>query len=113
MKKINSVGVYKVYTALLTQSGTADPTVIVLDNTLSAAIVWTRTSQGFYRGTLTGAFTANKTFFIVGQAIDNNNFTTSIGYQTTDLFQVITRNGGSTATDGILNSTSIEIRVYN
>lgn len=52
---------YKVYTALISQSGTDAPTAIVLENTLGN-VVWTRVSEGIYIGTLTGAFTTNKTF---------------------------------------------------
>ena len=53
---------YKSYVAILTQTGTAAPTVAtVLDNTLGGTIVWTRTAAGNYTGTLTGAFTASKT----------------------------------------------------
>ena len=51
----------KVYRAMLTQSGTADPVATVLENTLGGDIVWTRVNAGIYNGTLTGAFTENKT----------------------------------------------------
>jgi len=49
----------KHYRALISQSGTADPTVIEFDNTIGA-IVWSRISAGKYMGTLTNAFTVNK-----------------------------------------------------
>lgn len=51
----------RVYTALITQSGTAAPIATVLHNTLEGNIVWTRSSAGVYIGTLAGAFTENKT----------------------------------------------------
>lgn len=51
---------YKVYTALLTQSGTDAPVATVLENTLGGDVVWTRDGTGQYRGTLNGAFTFNK-----------------------------------------------------
>ncbi len=54
---------YKVYTALLSQTGTSAPTAVVLENTLVGAIVWTTLGDGQYIGTLSGAFTANKTYF--------------------------------------------------
>src|SRR3972149_1660231 len=50
-----------VYVASITQAGTDDPVATVIKSTLSAAIVWTRTSSGVYLGTLTGAFVAGKT----------------------------------------------------
>lgn len=52
---------YKVYTALLNQTGTDAPVATVLENTLGGTVVWTRFSIGEYRGTLAGAFTENKT----------------------------------------------------
>lgn len=53
---------YKVYTALLTQSGTDAPVATVLENTLGGTVVWTRQSAGIYNATLVGAFTENKTY---------------------------------------------------
>lgn len=58
-------GSYLVYTALLTQAGTANPTATTLGTNSIGAIVWTRDSTGFYIGTLTGAFPANKTWFSI------------------------------------------------
>jgi len=51
---------YKVYTALFTQGSTYAPTVNILENTIGD-IVWARTSLGQYTGTLSNAFTLNKT----------------------------------------------------
>jgi hypothetical protein len=56
-----AVAPYKVYSALLSQSGTSAPTAIVLQNTLGGNIVWTREGVGVYKGTLAGAFLENKT----------------------------------------------------
>lgn len=57
---------YKSYSALLTQSGTNDPTVKILKNEIGD-IVWTYwgPQEGFVKGTLTGAFPADKTVVIV------------------------------------------------
>lgn len=52
---------YLVYTALLTQSGTDDPTATVLANTFSPTPVWTRVSVGRYKLTSAGSFTVGKT----------------------------------------------------
>jgi hypothetical protein len=57
---------YTKYIALISQSSTADPTVIELENTIGP-IVWTRVSAGIYYGTLTGAFTVNKTYVMISQ----------------------------------------------
>lgn len=101
----------KVYTALITQSGTAAPTAIVLENTLGGTVVWTRSSTGIYLGTLTGAFTLDKTFclsepsthpsFISTTRLDANSIT------------IATDNSAGVVVDGYLNNATVEIRVYN
>lgn len=60
--RINYQKQYKVYTALLTQSGTDAPVATVLENTLGGTVVWTRDGVGQYVGTLSGAFTSGKTW---------------------------------------------------
>jgi hypothetical protein len=59
---------YERYIALISQSSTADPVVIELENTIGP-IVWTRKATGEYSGTLTGAFTANKTYATISQTL--------------------------------------------
>jgi len=100
---------YKVYTALLTQSGIDAPTAVVLENTIGD-IVWTYHSIGVYFATLTNAFIEDKTYLfayilptsIIGFQRDDEN---QINIGTTDNLGV--------KTNGLLNSTSIEIRIYN
>lgn len=57
-------GGQRVYKALLTQSGTSAPTVVILENTIGA-IVWTYNGIGVYRGTLNGAFPNEKTSILM------------------------------------------------
>ena len=53
---------YKVYTALLTQTGTDAPVATVLENTLGGVPVWSYSSLGTYHTTLLDTFTINKTY---------------------------------------------------
>lgn len=66
---------FKAYTALLSQAGTSNPTVIVLnsdDSNYLGNLVWTRSSAGVYNGTLAGAFVLNKTVvFPFGSGLAN------------------------------------------
>lgn len=64
-----SVGA-KYYSAKLTQTGTAAPTVSVLQNSLSAAVVWARSAKGVYVGTLASAFTVAKTIIFKTDIFD-------------------------------------------
>jgi hypothetical protein len=109
---------YKVYTALLTQTGTNAPVATILENTIGN-IVWTYISTGVYVGNLISAFPLNKTYFSV-----NNRFSDDGGASAYDAF--LFRNNddifnltlwfNGTATDDLMepnNPLSIEIRVYN
>lgn len=106
---------YKVYSALLNQTGTANPTAVVMENTLSGSIVWTRDGvAGHYTGTLTGAFTNANIFYLTNNF---GNASAPIGVEVLKIdnnsISLWTRAGASTS-DGLLNGkTSIEIRVYN
>jgi len=100
---------YKKYIATVSQTGTADPTVTVLENTIGD-IVWTRVAVGNYAGTLVGAFPdQDKTYVIVGQ--NNGNFY-NLGWNTIDDLLLLSSDPASISTDGLLNNTTIEIRTY-
>jgi hypothetical protein len=103
---------YTKYIALISQSSTSAPTVIELENTIGP-IVWSRLSVGKYHGTLTGAFTLNKTYVMISQGLSNRMALASrlsddvISIDTTDLDSPVV-NQLDTA---LLNNT-LEIRVY-
>jgi len=65
---------YKVYTALLTQSGTAAPVVTVLSDTLDLNVNWSRVSVGkYYGGDITSKCPDGKTVYIVSDASNGIN----------------------------------------
>jgi hypothetical protein len=103
---------YKKYIALISQSSTAAPTVIELENTIGP-IVWTRSAVGIYFGTLTGAFTANKTYVTLSNVVlnsivlSNRRDNNTIQISTTNL-----QNPTASYHDSHLNNNTIEIRVY-
>jgi hypothetical protein len=100
---------YKVYTALLSQAGIDAPTAIVLENTIGD-IVWSYSSTGEYNGTLVNAFTEDKTYLF---AYILPNSVIKIERNNEDQINVGTTTNSLAKTNGLLNSTSIEIRVYN
>jgi hypothetical protein len=57
---------YKVYTALLNQTGTDAPIATVLENTLGGEVIWSRVGVGIYSAILANAFTADNTIFPQG-----------------------------------------------
>ena len=113
----SSIIPYKTYVALVTQTVGA-PTDVELANTFSGALTWDRTYAGGY--TLTSAdseFSEDKVFVAfsqnsqIGTAVQpcthkwNRVDSSTLSFETCDF-------SGATA-DGLLYSTSIEIRVYN
>ena len=104
---------YKVYTALLTQSGTDAPVATVLENTLGGEVVWSYEGVGVYYGTLINLFeNANKVYHNISNTHDiKNKYTTSYDGEP-DYISVITSYSDSLSNNK-LDFTSIEIRVYN
>lgn len=108
----------KVYNVLITQAGTAAPTVKVLENTLGATVVWARTSAGLYTGTLASAFTADKTSLVVGGQMAALNRATLVRTSanvitlTTNVLSESSNVLIATATDAIITDLAIEVTVY-
>jgi hypothetical protein len=101
------VPTYKVYTALLTQTGTNAPVAIVLENTLGGNLTFS-SDEGLYNTvTSSGLFTENKTFVLLGSG-NESGYSPQVSVQdiNTITFTV------STSEDAMYN-TPIEIRVYN
>ena len=103
---------YKVYTALLTQSGTNAPVATVLENTLGGEIIWSRNSVGIYTATLLRAFIDNKTTIQIIANIGKGHTTVSSVNDVDSVFLGMVNTVNSLA-DDILGNTPIEIRVYN
>ena len=102
---------YTKYIALISQSSTAAPTVIELENTIGP-IVWTRTAVGTYLGTLAGVFTVGKTYAMISNVEPDGivRIETALNY-----IQIITTNLHSPTAalhDNHLKDNTIEIRVY-
>lgn len=105
---------YKVYSALLTQDGTAGvpPVATVLQNTLGDDVEWIYDSVGGYFGRCLGKFTNNKTVIYTGQNYDNAAKEVTYAYPLDiDNVYIDTRDDG-VAYDGSLINTFVEIRVY-
>lgn len=109
---------YKIYRALLNQSGTAAPVATVLENTLGGSVVWTRGGVGRYSGTLSGAFTASKTMVFIqsptaitdGTSLGAKSSTTSVVDVASDFVDVSAP--GANPADDLLIDTALEILVY-
>ena len=108
---------YKVYTALLSQIDTYDPTVIVLENTTGETFTWARLEAGRYVATIGGVFDLKKTAVFSQSFVRINvDYPDVVGCylnSATEVWVVTgSNNSWSPTQDGILNKYLIEVRVY-
>ena len=108
---------YTVYTALITQAGTAAPVATVLQNTTGGTIAWTRPTNpgvGRYVATISGAnFTANKTAVIVTFGGSNDNILRPVVTSTTAIDWYNIDSSDQAVSDTIAATTTVEIRIYS
>lgn len=103
---------YKVYTALLTQTGTNAPVAIILQNDFEDDFIFSYVSSGFYTINSNGLFLNNKTIaYFIG------NFPTYMAYNESILINIDVNNQNQIAiyvgNDDFLLQIPIEIRVYS
>jgi hypothetical protein len=111
---------YKVYTALLTQTGTDAPVATVLENTLGEVLTWVYFSPGYFY-VQSPLFEQNKTFLSIQKDFVSLSeqviiLDKQIYYDGSDInghYISIYTIGNGVAANGLLNYTAIEIRVYN
>lgn len=111
--KIGDSRPYKVYTALITQTGTSAPLSIVLENTLGGTITWTRTGVGAYIGTFSSTWIASKTLLMLTNSVAYNAEVQMFVSGTKEI-AVFTYNAIGVLADTIpsVNPSNLEIRVY-
>ena len=103
---------YKKYITLISQNSTSAPRVVELENTIGP-IVWTRVSTGIYNGTLTGAFTADKTYSLLSNAVkDNQAVIYWLNVNTIRIETLELKHPAGTYHDTHLLNNTLEIRVY-
>lgn len=110
---------YKVYTAVLTQSGTDDPVVTVKQNTFTDTVSVTRGTEGVYYITCSEFEGADPNFFkaVISPIATNQVMKRyQIRYPSPTSFEISTYADFSLSPgfpqDNLLNETLVEIRVY-
>ena len=106
----NALPTYKKYIANISQAGTNDPTLSILENDLGD-LVFTRAAIGRYEATLTGAFPTQGQVYLM---IANSQVDTylRIFWTSTDTIEIRTLDFANVLTDGLLDYNTLEIRVY-
>lgn len=102
---------YKVYTALLTQTGTDAPVATVLENTLGGAVTYGYSATGIYTINSSGLFTLNKTA-VFGGIVAINGSVVALGITSGTMTDSIMYLENISGGDEFLLNTAIEIRVY-
>mgnify|MGYP006050673835 CR=1 FL=1 len=105
---------YKVFTALVTQIGTNDPDLVILENTIDPTLTFTRNVAGMYLSNM-NIDNTKATYNINAQHSGTDR--SSIGYNTTfNRVMLETRNNSGLvdiSTMSLSSPISIEIRLYN
>jgi hypothetical protein len=116
---------YKVYTALLTQSGLAAPTATVLENTTGLNISYTYSTTGKYIINLNSPIPKQKVTIEVSNFRYSTSVDTSVFFlemiddiTNTGTYQLNTKSRTNVAqtiyfVNNALNNNKIEIRIYN
>lgn len=103
---------YKVYTALLNQTGGTAPVATVLENTIGT-ITFSYIAEGNYRVLSSGLFTIGKSLIFTGQNYtDTGTETTYSSPLDVNTMSLETIGGDGSGADGNLINTMVEIRVY-
>lgn len=108
---VEKVPTPKVYNAVITQTSTGAPTVVVSGINTIGSIVWTRSVSGVYIGTLTGVFTNQKTLSFLG-AVNSYPSFSYINTTSVNTVTINTLNAAGVGTDGLLTNTPVKIEVY-
>lgn len=106
---------YKVFSALITQSGSDAPTAKVLKNTTGATFTYSKISDGYYGITASSdVFTIDKTALLYSLN-SSGIFATAVMtiYESGPTSFVIETLFSGNNTDNIMKDTFIEIRIYN
>lgn len=102
----------KIYTALISATAGNDPTVTVLGTNEVGSVVWTRNSSGNYTGTLSGAFTANKTWVVIQRGSGTTGFINGwIFNSSANTINIQTFDNVGNSVDSFDN-IAFEVRVY-
>lgn len=101
----------KAYDAILTQTGTDAPTAQVFGTNDIGAIVWARSAEGVYTGTLVGAFTANKTAIHVTVGGGSTAFTAQATRTSADVVTISTFDDGFVP-DDLEGTLYVNIQVW-
>ena len=110
---------YKVYTALLTQTGTNAPVATVLENTLGITISFSYTTVGRYKAVFSTPFTGVQLDKVVAfidastHGYGQGGATIKHAIVAANSLDFYSFSNATTLADSFINGTLFEIRLYN
>jgi hypothetical protein len=104
------VELYTSYVSVISQSGTDDPTTIVLENSLNLTIVWARQTEGAYIGVMDKALDLSKT--VLFYSTPASHLSVHGGFFNSSNAKLYMDTGLGVLTDNFSN-LPFEIRLYN
>ncbi len=104
---------YKVYTALLTQTGETAPVATVLENTLGFTPSFSYSSVGLYIINSPENYPMGKTACFISPSNSNFNGNVYLTQFSQSVFYINSLDTDNLDKDDMLANTTIEIRVYN
>lgn len=105
---------YKVYTALISQSGSAAPVAIVLENTFGEVPVWSRFNIGRYQLTFTNPVVTENKAVAFGSLVPGGTAISIYGeYNSSTVYNIVSYDSTASPEDMSTNNLSFfEFRVY-
>lgn len=109
-----SLDAQQVYTCLFTDTGTEQPDVIILKNTLTDTVHWEMIADGCYKGSINGGFDKNRTTVTTGAYLgteDDVDIFQNAGVGGGFIYLCSLKNGNSYG-GGFIFGFPFEIRIY-
>ena len=110
---INNFTMFLEYRAIISQSGTSDPTVTELINTTGQTFTWAYDSTGTYKCSVSDTLSGYNCEFFIGTGINNPAFMNFAIEGGDGDCNIQTWNKSGVLTDGLLFNTAISLRLYN
>jgi hypothetical protein len=102
-------GNYLVYVALMSQSGSSNPTTVVKENTTTIS-GWQRFNAGYYYALSFSSFLGSRVVIFFTK--DGNTVGYGLASYNAGTLEIRTYNTAGVLTDGLMSNSQVEVRVY-
>ena len=103
----------KIYSCLVSQSGTSIPTQIILENTIGLTLTWSYVGVGNYKATSDIVFDLTKTFIYSSKTTNTMEHNIGVRTQNTTQFYLGIEAIGGGGVNNEINKMLVNILVYD